>query len=108
MHLRKPLRQTYRSMFTVPLFQALIPSVECLTAPGGILFDLLSGHTDDITAVTLTSDGMRAVTSSLDDTIKLWDLRSGRVVKTLEGVGSKVTAIRTAKNNTVSKKKSMP
>nr|KAG5686694.1 hypothetical protein BaRGS_013593 [Batillaria attramentaria] len=64
----------------------LIPNVECLTAPGGVLFDLLSGHTDEITAVSLTSDGMRALTSSLDDTIKLWDLRTGRVVKTLEGV----------------------
>ncbi|XP_070200834.1 NACHT and WD repeat domain-containing protein 2-like isoform X2 [Littorina saxatilis] len=80
---------------------ALIPSMECLTPPGGILFDLLSGHTNEITAVTLTSDGMRALTSSLDDTIKLWDLRSGRVVKTLEGVGAKVTSLRTAKNNTL-------
>jgi len=44
---------------------------------------------------------MRALTSSLDDTIKLWDLRTGRVVKTLEGVGAKVTSLRTAKNNTV-------
>ena len=81
--------------------QALIPSIECLTPPGGVLFDLLSGHTHEITAVTLTSDGMRALTSSLDDTIKLWDLRTGRVVKTLEGVGAKVTSLRTAKNNTV-------
>lgn len=81
--------------------QALIPSVECLTPPGGILFDLLSGHTDQITAVTLTSDGMRAVTSSLDNTIKLWDLRTGRVVRTLDGVGANVTALRTAKSNSL-------
>ncbi|PVD33550.1 hypothetical protein C0Q70_04807 [Pomacea canaliculata] len=80
---------------------ALIPSVECLTPPGGILFDLLSGHTDQITAVTLTSDGMRAVTSSLDNTIKLWDLRTGRVVRTLDGVGANVTALRTAKSNSL-------
>ena len=64
----------------------MLPSIECLTPPGGILFDLLSGHTDEITALTLTSDGMRALTSSLDDTIKLWDLRTGRVVKTLQGM----------------------
>ncbi|KAL8572753.1 hypothetical protein ACOMHN_030335 [Nucella lapillus] len=80
---------------------ALIPSVECLTPPGGALFELLSGHTDEITAVTLTSDGTRALTSSLDDTLKLWDLRTGRVVKTLEGIGAKVTSLRMAKNNTV-------
>ncbi|XP_076450611.1 NACHT domain- and WD repeat-containing protein 1-like [Babylonia areolata] len=80
---------------------ALIPSIECLTPPGGILFDLLSGHTDEITAVTLTSDGMRALTSSLDDTLKLWNLRTGRVVKTFDGVGAQVTSLRTAKNDTV-------
>ncbi|XP_076471205.1 NACHT and WD repeat domain-containing protein 2-like [Babylonia areolata] len=80
---------------------ALIPSAECLTPPGGVLFDLLSGHTDEITAVTVTSDGLRALTSSLDNSTKLWDLRTGRVVRTLEGLGAKVTALRTAKNNSL-------
>ena len=79
----------------------LLPSIECLTPPGGVLFDLLSGHTDEITAVTVTSDGTRALTTSLDDTLKLWDLRSGRVVKTLERVGARVTSLRTAKKDAV-------
>ena len=75
----------------------MIPSIECLTPPGGILFDLLSGHTKEITAVALMSDGLKAVTSSMDDTIKIWDLRSGRVLMTFEGAGVNVTALRTAK-----------
>ncbi|KAK6191904.1 hypothetical protein SNE40_003480 [Patella caerulea] len=79
---------------------ALIPSAACLTEPGGILFDLLSGHTEPITAVTLTNDGFKAVTASADKTIKLWDLRSEKVVKTIEGVGSRVNRIRLAMNNT--------
>ncbi|XP_035825261.1 uncharacterized protein LOC101859566 [Aplysia californica] len=80
---------------------ALIPSVECLTEPGGILFDLLSGHSDPITALALTTDGMRALTSSKDGTIKLWDIRSGKVVKSIDGIGPEVSAIRTAKSNTL-------
>ncbi|ESO83266.1 hypothetical protein LOTGIDRAFT_236714 [Lottia gigantea] len=79
---------------------ALIPSHGCLTEPGGILFDLLSGHTEPITAVTLTNDGFKAVTSSKDGTMKLWDLRSGKVVKTIENVGHHVSRIRLAMNNT--------
>lgn len=78
---------------------ALIPSIACLTEPGDILFDLLSGHTEPITAVTLTTDGMRALTTSKDNTMKLWDLRSGRVTRTLEGVGINVHMIRTGMNN---------
>ena len=80
---------------------SLIPSVECLTEPGGILFDLLSGHTDAITALTPTTDGMMALTTSLDNTMKLWDIRTGRVRKTMDGVGSNVSGVRTAKNNTL-------
>ena len=92
-----PVIQAAKSS-TVP---ALIPSVECLTEPGGILFDLLSGHSDPITAVALTTDGMRAVTTSKDDTMKLWDIRSGKVVKSIDGVGVHVTGLRTAKNNSL-------
>ena len=80
---------------------ALIPSVECLTEPGGILFDLLSGHAAPITAVGLTSDGQRALTTSCDGTLKLWDVRSGKVVRSIAGVGQDVSAVRAAKMNTI-------
>ncbi|GFR71930.1 NACHT domain- and WD repeat-containing protein 1 [Elysia marginata] len=80
---------------------ALIPSIECLTEPGGILFDLLSGHSAPITAVGLTTDGQRALTTSCDGTLKLWDVRSGKVVKSIDGVGMDVSVVRAAKLNTV-------
>ncbi|RUS77155.1 hypothetical protein EGW08_015078, partial [Elysia chlorotica] len=80
---------------------ALVPSVECLTEPGGILFDLLSGHSAPITALALTTDGQRALTTSCDGTLKLWDVRSGKVVKSIEGVGPDVSAVRAAKVNTL-------
>ncbi len=78
---------------------ALIPSSTCLTPPGGVLFDLLSGHNEPITAVITTSDGQRAVTTSKDNTMKVWELKTGRVTKTLTGVGVDVLAIRLASGN---------
>lgn len=83
---------------TIP---ALIPSMDCLTEPGGILFDVLSGHSEPITAMTLTIDGMRALTISQDKTMKLWDVRSGKVVKSISGMDTNVTAMRTAKNDSL-------
>ena len=59
-------RQAKKS--SVPM---LLPSMTCLTPPGGILFDLLSGHTEPITAVVTTTDGQRAVTTAKDNTLKV-------------------------------------
>lgn len=83
----------------VPSVLSLIPSIGCLTQPGGVLFDLLSGHSDPITAVTLTTDGLKALTCSKDNTMKLWDLRTGKVMRTIENVGTYVRLIRSAMNN---------
>jgi len=35
--------------------------------------------------VALTPDGKRAVSASIDKTLKVWDLETGRVLRTLEG-----------------------
>lgn len=67
-----------------------VPSVTCLTPPGAALADVLQGHQDELTAMALSEDGMRAVTASRDDTMKTWDLRSGKVLATLAGVGRDV------------------
>ncbi|XP_070532605.1 NACHT domain- and WD repeat-containing protein 1-like isoform X2 [Ptychodera flava] len=76
-----------------------IPSVTCLTPPGDVMYDLLAGHTDVITAVTASMDGTIAMTASKDKTMKLWDFRTGRVTKTIEGTGDQIHAIRLCLNN---------
>ncbi len=51
---------------------------------GGCL-RILSGHTDWVYAVAITSDGQRVVSASGDGTLKVWDLESGRELHTLGG-----------------------
>ena len=53
-----------------------------LTPPGGPLVRTLSGHTDGVNAVAVTPDGKQAVSASLDQTLKVWDLERGTVVAT--------------------------
>ncbi|CAG5115341.1 unnamed protein product [Candidula unifasciata] len=84
-----------------PSIPSLIPSVECLFEPGGITPEILSGHLKAVSAVTLTTDGNLALTGSQDGTIKVWDVRSGKIIHSIHGVTSKVCSIRSAMNNTL-------
>jgi WD40 repeat protein len=53
----------------------------------------LTGHTDWVNAVAVTPDGKQAVSASEDKTLKVWDLGSGRGVRTLAGHSSWVHAV---------------
>ncbi|XP_061189276.1 uncharacterized protein LOC133197318 [Saccostrea echinata] len=96
---RYPFIHTLLKQAHEPSLPALIPSIRCLTEPGGILFDLLSGHTDPITAVEVSTDGGKAFTASKDNTMKMWDLRTGKVMKTINDVGTNITRIRIGYNS---------
>ncbi len=52
----------------------------------------LAGHTDRVHACTVTPDGQHVVSASLDQTLKVWELGSGRAVATLAGHTSIVHA----------------
>ena len=43
--------------------------------------------------MTIAPDGRRAVSTSEDNTLKVWDLESGREVRTLEGHSGPVTGV---------------
>ena len=45
----------------------------------GALFKTMEGHKGEVTGVALTESGDKAVSGSVDDTVKIWntDLKSG-------------------------------
>ena len=45
----------------------------------------MEGHSEWVGAVSITSDGRRAVSASGDRTLRIWDLASGACSRTLEG-----------------------
>jgi len=54
--------------------------------------DASSGHTDAVSALSLSPDGRVALSASRDGTLRLWDTRSGETLWTLEGHDGPVTA----------------
>lgn len=42
----------------------------------------LNGHSSIVTAVAVTPDGQRAVSASVDHTVKAWNLEAGEVLAT--------------------------
>ncbi|KAK6493133.1 hypothetical protein HHUSO_G2632 [Huso huso] len=95
-YLHTLLSQCYIS--SVPV---LVPSFTCLLPPGGLLYDLLAGHTDKITAFTGANKDLIAVTASRDRTLKIWDLASGRAVKTVHEVGRNISSLALCMDNTL-------
>ncbi len=46
---------------------------------------ILKGHSKEVTAVALSPDGTRALSGAFDNTLRLWDTRSGVCLAILEG-----------------------
>ena len=49
------------------------------------MLDTLIGHTRAISALVMSSDGKLLISGSLDKTIRVWNLSTGREVHTLIG-----------------------
>ncbi len=53
----------------------------------------LQGHKGHVNSVALTPDGQEAVSGSSDNTLRAWDLRSGKRLRTLEGHNREVMRV---------------
>ena len=53
----------------------------------------LEGHSDFVESVSVSPDGRCAVSGSRDNTLRVWDLDTGRCLRTLEDQSSLVTSV---------------
>lgn len=51
------------------------------------------GHTHNVTSVAFSPDGKYALSGSIDKTMKLWDVVTGREIRTFSGSTARVTSI---------------
>jgi WD40 repeat protein len=54
---------------------------------------ILEGHIDGVKSVSLSADGRRAVSGSLDGALRVWDLETGECLKVLEGHAGPVISV---------------
>jgi WD40 repeat protein len=71
----------------------LRPILPALDPPGAPLFPPREGHYSGVSGVALTNDGRRVISASLDETVKVWDLETGRELHTLKGHSSAVYGV---------------
>jgi WD40 repeat protein len=53
----------------------------------------LTGHSSGVISVAYSPDGKQLASASRDNTIKIWDISSGKAVKTLTGHGDTVRSV---------------
>jgi WD40 repeat protein len=66
--------------------------------PGPQVF-VQTGHTSLVSSVALSSDGRLALSGSGDSTVKLWEVASGREIRTLQGHTGQVGAVAFSPDN---------
>ena len=59
----------------------------------GEILRTLTGHSDSVNAVAITSDSKYVISGSRDKTLKVWDLQTGEILRTLTGHSRWVLAV---------------
>ncbi|XP_046556841.1 NACHT and WD repeat domain-containing protein 2-like [Haliotis rubra] len=74
----------------------LLPSKRIVTQTGGALLHSPAEHTQEITGLDLTSDGTVAVTCGMDNSVKTWDVRTGKLLRSIDDIGPGSSRVFTA------------
>ena len=79
-----PVNSIVRGLFSVeePSWVLTKPAVE---QSWNLCFQTLEGHSSSVKSVAFSPDGSRIASGSSDRTIKIWDAKSGKEIRTLEG-----------------------
>ena len=64
-----------------------------LTHVGGALTGILKGHTGAVEALAVSADGSILLSGAADWTLRVWDIGTGRAVKTLTGHGGPILCV---------------
>ena len=81
-------------IFPVQAYAAAIESGSGSTVgKGGLRIISNIGHEGSITEATVSSDGRILVTGGIDTNIKVWDLDSGKLLRTLSGHGAPIASL---------------
>ncbi|HEX7840282.1 MAG TPA: AAA family ATPase [Kofleriaceae bacterium] len=80
------------SQLRIPSDIAFLRVRHTATRESSALIRDLVGHSKGVCTCVVTPDGLRVVSASWDETLKVWDLESGRVLATFAGYASRVTA----------------
>ena len=80
------LVENARAPWLQPLHPALQPS-------GASLIRTLEGHSGWVLGVTVSGEGRLAVSASADQSLKVWDMESGRELRTLQGHSNYVSGV---------------
>ena len=65
------------------LLVVLMRQLSCGMSPQVSASKILQGHTNQVGAVAISPDGKTIASSSVDETIKLWDINTGDCLTTL-------------------------
>ncbi|MEC7556042.1 MAG: hypothetical protein VYA32_02640 [Planctomycetota bacterium] len=68
-------------------------SVELRAVTSGRLIRSLDGHTKSVMRIAISPDGQQLASTSMDQTIRLWDIGTGETLQTLEGHTNSVLAV---------------
>ncbi|XP_071110787.1 NACHT and WD repeat domain-containing protein 2-like [Haliotis cracherodii] len=74
----------------------LLPSQRIVTLTGGALLHSPAEHTQEITGLDLTSDGKLAVTCGMDNSVKTWDVGTGKLLRSIDDTGPQSNRVYTA------------
>jgi len=72
-----------------------------LNAITGVSISFLSGHVRHVYCLAFTSDGTLLASGGLDQTVKLWDVQTGGVIKTFHGHTGSILSISISQDHTM-------
>ncbi|KAJ8304438.1 hypothetical protein KUTeg_018021 [Tegillarca granosa] len=79
----------------------LSPNQEILTKPGGALKYALAGHKGCVYSITMKQDGVTAASLGEDSNIRIWNIQTGLMIKSLEDIGKQLCDIHYISNDTL-------